>query len=403
VSPAASGSGGLPTRSEIENWDTSDLATAAEAWRQAAAESEAAFDQHRQNIATPGGTTWEGDAKDAALDRVTADQAVVSRQGDVLRAGGSLADDGHHDIQAAQRDALTAISEAEADGFKVSEDLSVTDTRRYDITTIRDRNRAATEHAEDIRWRAGQLVQTDSLVGRRLEDKAAELDGIRFDGEGDGRDGSVHLVDYNMPQSPQFPLPTDRPWEYNLDLTSTRKLDQEGKPSAGTIASIDDVWKELNRCFNCNFPIGGAPKEFPRVGDKLPLSVGMGSNGPNLPFPVEVTQIDTTANEINIEFKTLPGHVDGEGSIIHFRFYEAGGELHLGVRGAVAHGPGAIDSFPRSLTAPLERVGYTAVAGATWQPYIDRLTSNIAAAEGVPLASMRPEIGGPDMPIVLPR
>ncbi|MGV9802783.1 hypothetical protein ACWDTP_32500 [Mycobacterium sp. NPDC003449] len=163
------------------------------------------------------------------------------------------------------------------------------------------------------------------------------------------------------------------------------------------------MWKELNRCFNCNFPIGGAPKEFPRVGDKLPLSVGMGSNGPNLPFPVEVTQIDKTASEINIEFKTLPGHVDGEGSTIHFRFYEAGGELHLGVRGAVAHGPGAIDSFPRSLTAPLERLGYTAVGGATWQPYIDRLTSNIAAAEGVPLASMLPEVGGPDMPNVLPR
>lgn len=403
MSPAASGSGGLPTRSEIENWDTSDLTTAAAAWRQAAAESEAAFDQHRQNIAAPGGTTWEGDAKDAALDRVSADHAVVGRQGDVLRDGAKLAEDGHHDVQAAKRDAVTAISDAEADGFKVAEDLSVTDARRYDITTIRDRNRAAKERAEDIRWRAEQLVQTDSLVGQRLQDKAAELDGIRFDGEGDGRDGPVQLVDYTMPQSPQFPLPTDRPWEYNLDLTSTRRLDQEGKPTAGTIASIDDVWKELNRCFNCNFPIGGAPKEFPKVGDKLPLSVGMGSNGPNLPFPVEVTQIDKTASEINIEFKTLPGHVDGEGSTIHFRFYEAGGELHLGVRGAVAHGPGAIDSFPRGLTAPLERVGYTAVAGATWQPYIDRLTANIAAAEGVPVASTRPEIGGPDMPIVLPR
>ncbi|MGV9802784.1 hypothetical protein ACWDTP_32505 [Mycobacterium sp. NPDC003449] len=154
MSPAASGSGVSLTRSQIENWDTSDLTTAAAAWRQAAAESEAAFDQHRQNVAAPGGTTWEGDAKDAALDRVTADQAVVSRHGEVLRAGASLAEEGHHDIQAARQDVLTAISEAEADGFKVAEDLSVTDGRRYDITTIQARNRALAEHAEDIRWTA---------------------------------------------------------------------------------------------------------------------------------------------------------------------------------------------------------------------------------------------------------
>lgn len=54
----------------------------------------------------------------------------------MLRDGAKLAEDGHHDVQAAKRDAVTAISDAEADGFKVAGDLSVTDARRYDITTI---------------------------------------------------------------------------------------------------------------------------------------------------------------------------------------------------------------------------------------------------------------------------
>ncbi|BBN50939.1 hypothetical protein JPH1_54140 (plasmid) [Mycobacterium avium subsp. hominissuis] len=80
---------------------------------------------------------------------------------------------------------------------------------------------------------------------------------------------------------------------------------------AGTVSSIDDVWKELNRCFNCNFPMGGAPKELPKVGDELPLEIRTAGQK-LLNFPVKVTQIERTANDINIEFTTLPGHVDGE-------------------------------------------------------------------------------------------
>jgi len=59
VGSATAGVGSLPTRSEIEGWDTSELENAASTWRAAAAQSEQVFDQHRQNIAAPGGTTWE--------------------------------------------------------------------------------------------------------------------------------------------------------------------------------------------------------------------------------------------------------------------------------------------------------------------------------------------------------
>lgn len=194
MSPAAAPAP-LPTKSEIENWDTSYLDTAASSWRTAATASEDAFDQHRQNISAPGGTTWEGAAKDAALDRVTADVAVVGRQGGVLREAATLAENGAYDIKSAKDKAVEAITAAENDGFTVGEDLSVTDGRRYDITTIAERNRAAKEHAEDIRWAAEQLAQADKLVGDRLQAKAADLEGIRFDGEGDGRNGHVQLVD----------------------------------------------------------------------------------------------------------------------------------------------------------------------------------------------------------------
>jgi hypothetical protein len=160
MTPAATLSGGTPMRSEVESWPTLQLGEGATRWRHKAAESEELFAQHRQNIASPGGTEWVGDAKDAALDRITADAAVVRRQGDVQREAAAIADNGSADIRAAQRQVLDAIAETEADGFRVSEDLSVTDTQRTDVSTMAARYAAAREHAEDIRWAAERLRQS---------------------------------------------------------------------------------------------------------------------------------------------------------------------------------------------------------------------------------------------------
>lgn len=166
------------------------------------------------------------------------------------------------------------------------------------------------------------------------------------------------------------PLPTDyHPWEYNLDLTSPVYMDAQ--------PSVDDVWNELHRCFNCNFPIGGAPQGFPKVGDELPLEIkAAGQKFANL--PVKVTQVQKTADAINIEFATAPGHVDGPGSTIHFTFgQENDGKLHLKFRGYITEGPGAYGGAAESVD-PLARAFYGGlVAPVTWQPYIDRLMDNI--------------------------
>lgn len=62
-----------------------------------------------------------------------------------------------------------------------------------------------------------------------------------------------------------------------------------------------------------------------------------------------------------------------------------GGSTILGIRGFINHGPGAIEDFSRNVTAPAERLGYTAVAHIVWQPYTDQLTANIAAAKELPI------------------
>ncbi|WP_260508733.1 hypothetical protein [Mycolicibacterium farcinogenes] len=364
------------TRSLIDGWQTQHLADTADWLRTQSTESRRLFDEFHQSVKSAG---WTGDAKDAAVDMVGADVSVVDRQGAVAREAADIAGQGAVDVQAAKRDVLSAISDAESDGFTVAEDLSVTDTRRVDLLEIRSRHMAMTAHAEAIRWRGEQLVQADALVGRRLAEKAAELDGIRFEGG-----GTVQAASFGDGFKQWPVLDHDKPWEYNLDLTTTFKRDDDFPTSAGTIASIDDVWKELNRCFNCNFPMGGAPAKLPTVGDRLPLEIEVADQH-LLDFPVEVTQVSKTASEINIEFATLPGHVDGEGSTIHFRFYESGGELHLGIRGYIEHGPGTDEGLPG---APV-RWGYTKVAEQTWQPYIDRLVGNIAHAEGVPVVGVK--------------
>lgn len=180
-------------------WDTRDLDDAAERWHAMAAESETAFAQHRANIVN---TDWLGDAKDAVVNRASADTVVVGNQGAVQREGAQIAQDGSAGIQAAKREALEAITEAEANGFKVGQDLAVRDTRRIDVTTMAARTMAAREHADDIRWFAERLVQADDFVGQRLQEKAVELAEIRFEGEGDGRDSPVQLVNSEFKQTP---------------------------------------------------------------------------------------------------------------------------------------------------------------------------------------------------------
>lgn len=195
MSPSAASTAPALTRPQLESWDISHLETAAARWGASARASEELFDQHRQNVASPGGTEWHGMAKDAAWDRVTADTAVVARHSDIVRAAADIATNGADDLRAALRAVLEAIAEAEADGFRVGEDLSVIDTRRVDVFTMAARRTAAAEHAEYIRWNAEQLLATDTLIGERLNAKVAELDSITFDAAGGSDNGKVEFVD----------------------------------------------------------------------------------------------------------------------------------------------------------------------------------------------------------------
>lgn len=223
MSPAVSAA--LPSKSQIQEWESAHLDRAALQLQASANESVQLFEQHRQNIAAPGGSDWVGDAKDAALARVTADLGVAQRQADVQREAADIASNGANDIRAAQNNVLEAIAEAEANGFKVGESLSVTDTQKLDLSTAAARSTAAAEHAEYICWNARQLTQTDALIGKRLAAKAAELEGIRFEGTGSGK--------------------LDKPYQAVRHKQSPTDDGQDDNPAADDVASWYVDWNEM--------------------------------------------------------------------------------------------------------------------------------------------------------------
>ncbi|SHR10822.1 putative conserved membrane protein [Mycobacteroides abscessus subsp. abscessus] len=201
MSPAIAATA-VPSRSQIQSWDAGHLEQAASRWRQMADEAERLFEQHQANIAAPGDTSWTGQAKDAAYDRVTADLSVVRKQSEVLRGAATTATRGAEDVRGAQRKTLESIADAEGKGFTVSEDLSVTDGKSSSSEDAQaKRAKAAKEHAEFIRWRASVLLAADTKVGDDLAAKAAELEGITFVSQ--GRDGTVHMLDDDDRKSPK--------------------------------------------------------------------------------------------------------------------------------------------------------------------------------------------------------
>ncbi len=98
-----------------------------------------------------------------------------------------------------------------------------------------------------------------------------------------------------------------------------------------------DVAALLRECFNCYFPVEGAPREFPKVGDELPLVIEVA--GVRMDAPVRVTEVYETDDDFSFEFVGLPGHFDGEGSTVRFHFWNDGEQLILNVYATTTDAP----------------------------------------------------------------
>ena len=226
---------GLPTLSQIHDWDVDHLIEAAEHWHSTADRWESVYGQLWQQAI---GMDWHGQARDALIDRTTADRAVVTQKSDQLREASLTARKGAGDISAAQRSVLYKVDDAHQAGFVVGEDLSLTDTQRSrSAAELAARQAQAQALATDIRSRAAQLLAVDSEVGAKLTATAGDVGSLNFNEKPIAHDGKIQPVDWK-----QAPAPTPSPGHTGQDVRNAIKNLPKGTgPFIGEIRSEQDL------------------------------------------------------------------------------------------------------------------------------------------------------------------
>lgn len=133
---------------------------------------------HGANTAEVTGMGWQGLGEQGAEARVTRDEAIAYEVAAVVQAGGSTAQFGAGDLMAMKSSVLEAIAVAEAEEFRVNQDLSVTDTMTGLPAAVRQqRQRLAEGHARYIAKTAEAFYAADQKVATAIDGHRAALDG----------------------------------------------------------------------------------------------------------------------------------------------------------------------------------------------------------------------------------
>jgi hypothetical protein len=202
---------GLPTLSQIHAWDVEHLTEAANHWDGTADRWENASIQVWQQSHS---LDWQGQAREALIERTTADKTTVIGKADRLREAAAIARRGASDISAAHRRVIYAVEDAHNAGFAVGEDLSVTDTRTSrNAAEQAARQAQAQAFAADIRQRAAALVGLDHEVAGNITAAAGDVGDTTFTEKPviyDGKKGTIQLVGHGFKQDPA-PAPPPNP------------------------------------------------------------------------------------------------------------------------------------------------------------------------------------------------
>lgn len=174
-----------------------------------------------RQIANPGAQVWAGTAGEAAQARASLDQFKVQGVADDLRAASTAARGSIGQIAAAKSAALYAIGEAHANGFIVSEDLSLED--RFPSTSSTElaaRRIQAQMLSAEIRDKAAALAAADQEAAEAITASAAGLQSAPF-GRGGGREGPrIQMVDFHgnpLPEKPSWTSPNPPPGGWSDD------------------------------------------------------------------------------------------------------------------------------------------------------------------------------------------
>lgn len=170
----------LPSLSEIQNWDTSHLVTAARQWGETAGGWEDGFSVAHRAAASPGGTSWKGQAAEAVRARSLEDLYRVRGWADTLDTAARAARAAAIELQSAKEQVLDSVRRAEAAGFDVHDDLSL--STRHGVTAAEYAAKLAEGQSlsAEITARALHLAALDAEVAGRITAAVAPLGEVGF-------------------------------------------------------------------------------------------------------------------------------------------------------------------------------------------------------------------------------
>jgi hypothetical protein len=140
---------------------------------------------------------------------------IVGNAADDLHDGAKTARHAASDVTAAQDRLRESVTKAQDAGFYVGDDYTVTSGETGASAAQQAQRQAQAESlAEDIRWRATALVDTDQHAGARVTDALGHLGDLNFE-EHDGpgtpagaqEQNGVQLVDFVRPKQSPIPEP----------------------------------------------------------------------------------------------------------------------------------------------------------------------------------------------------
>lgn len=206
----------LPTLSQIRNWDTEHLSQAADDWEAEAQRWETTYERNYQRLAE---TDWQGQARQAALERAGLDLVKVRGTAWQLREAATAARYGFTQQNGAKELALDAVADAEQASFTPREDLSVTDRQTGSSAATRVARLAEAQVlAAQIRHRAALLVASNQEIATKITAGAGNIGEFSFD-EPAGvattpstqKNNRIQLVDNkSWKKDPPPPPPTPR-------------------------------------------------------------------------------------------------------------------------------------------------------------------------------------------------
>ena len=151
------------------------------------------------------------------------------------------------------------------------------------------------------------------------------------------------------PKNVAFPVVADPNWTYTLWYALT------------TTASKAKT--QLKACFNCEFPVNGAPKSFPVAGQLLPLTVPVPFLPLSLNMECKFRSETTSTNYFAFTFDATKNHYDGYGSHITFEIMVVSSSYRLVVSAFIVNDP-----LP-------DRATYTNEASKKWAEFAGKLNS----------------------------